>query len=310
MPHSDAVRDMHGGQMDGFIASLKPREGYCWTIPDQPQCADKIGPEGQPDVMSTLPRAADPELLGLCRPLRAAGRDVRAVDSWTLPSHLFLVSGWSAYCSDPTDPMSCSQRHQPQGRTPVGVRPAPDLCVDRHHLAARRAAACRGGSTSAITRAGSSPRATTRRGGLRHGLQPQRAARLHEFWDCERADGVQDNMRPVDDYLASAADGSLPPCRGSRRRRHQRAPRSKSTIETGMAYVTRLVNAVMQGPDWDSTAIFLTWDDWGGFYDHVEAAAGRRQRVRVARARPRDQPVHEARLHRPHDACRSTRTCS
>ena len=22
-------------------------------------------------------------------------------------------------------------------------------------------------------------------------------------------------------------------------------------------------------PDWNSTAIFLTWDDWGGFYDHV-----------------------------------------
>jgi phospholipase C len=31
-----------------------------------------------------------------------------------------------------------------------------------------------------------------------------------------------------------------------------------------------MINAVMQGPDWDSTAIFLTWDDWGGFYDHVE----------------------------------------
>jgi hypothetical protein len=25
----------------------------------------------------------------------------------------------------------------------------------------------------------------------------------------------------------------------------------------------------MRGPDWSSTAIFLTWDDWGGFYDHV-----------------------------------------
>jgi hypothetical protein len=25
----------------------------------------------------------------------------------------------------------------------------------------------------------------------------------------------------------------------------------------------------MEGPDWDSTAIFLTWDDWGGFYDNV-----------------------------------------
>jgi phospholipase C len=30
-----------------------------------------------------------------------------------------------------------------------------------------------------------------------------------------------------------------------------------------------VVNAAMKGPDWDSTAIFLTWDDWGGFYDHV-----------------------------------------
>ena len=33
--------------------------------------------------------------------------------------------------------------------------------------------------------------------------------------------------------------------------------------------MTSLINAVMQGPDWNSTAIFLAWDDWGGFYDHV-----------------------------------------
>ena len=25
----------------------------------------------------------------------------------------------------------------------------------------------------------------------------------------------------------------------------------------------------MSGPDWNSTAIFLAWDDWGGFYDHL-----------------------------------------
>src|SRR5258705_10396012 len=25
----------------------------------------------------------------------------------------------------------------------------------------------------------------------------------------------------------------------------------------------------MRGPQWKSTAIFITWDDWGGFYDHV-----------------------------------------
>ena len=26
----------------------------------------------------------------------------------------------------------------------------------------------------------------------------------------------------------------------------------------------------MRSPDWNSTAIFLAWDDWGGFYDHVQ----------------------------------------
>jgi len=29
------------------------------------------------------------------------------------------------------------------------------------------------------------------------------------------------------------------------------------------------VNAIMQGADWPTTAIFLAWDDFGGFYDHV-----------------------------------------
>ena len=39
--------------------------------------------------------------------------------------------------------------------------------------------------------------------------------------------------------------------------------------QPGQAYVTGIVNTVMEGPDWRSTAIFLAWDDWGGFYDHV-----------------------------------------
>ena len=40
-------------------------------------------------------------------------------------------------------------------------------------------------------------------------------------------------------------------------------------VSTGQAYVTTLVNSIMRSPCWDSTAIFLSWDDWGGFYDHV-----------------------------------------
>jgi len=40
-------------------------------------------------------------------------------------------------------------------------------------------------------------------------------------------------------------------------------------VSTGQTYVTHLINSIMQSPNWDSTAIFLAWDDWGGFYDHV-----------------------------------------
>jgi len=37
----------------------------------------------------------------------------------------------------------------------------------------------------------------------------------------------------------------------------------------GENWTVNQINAVMQGPYWDSTAIFVTWDDFGGFYDHV-----------------------------------------
>lgn len=37
----------------------------------------------------------------------------------------------------------------------------------------------------------------------------------------------------------------------------------------GENWTVNQVNSVMQGPQWGSTAIFLTWDDFGGFYDHV-----------------------------------------
>jgi phospholipase C len=37
----------------------------------------------------------------------------------------------------------------------------------------------------------------------------------------------------------------------------------------GENWTVRTINAIMRSPDWDSTAIFLTWDDFGGFYDHV-----------------------------------------
>jgi phospholipase C len=37
----------------------------------------------------------------------------------------------------------------------------------------------------------------------------------------------------------------------------------------GPSWVTALVNAIGQSQYWDSTAVFVQWDDWGGHYDHV-----------------------------------------
>ena len=46
----------------------------------------------------------------------------------------------------------------------------------------------------------------------------------------------------------------------------------------GPSWVAALVNAVGKSKFWDSTAIFVQWDDWGGLYDHVP----RRSRITTA----------------------------
>jgi phospholipase C len=72
------------------------------------------------------------------------------------------------------------------------------------------------------------------------------------------------------EFFEAAARGNLPavswvmPTQGQ-------GEHPPDDIGDGQAWVTQLVNAVMQGPreQWLHTAIFIVWDDWGGFYDHV-----------------------------------------
>jgi hypothetical protein len=42
-----------------------------------------------------------------------------------------------------------------------------------------------------------------------------------------------------------------------------------SETNLGPAWVTSVVDAVGNSRYWDSTALFIMWDDWGGWYDHV-----------------------------------------
>jgi phospholipase C len=42
-----------------------------------------------------------------------------------------------------------------------------------------------------------------------------------------------------------------------------------NSVCVGENWTVQQINAIMSGPDWSSTVIIVTWDDWGGFYDHV-----------------------------------------
>ncbi len=73
---------------------------------------------------------------------------------------------------------------------------------------------------------------------------------------------------PAAQFMTDAANGNLPtvswivtPARVS-----EHAPAS---VCVGENWTVRMLNALMRGQDWSSTAVFLTWDDFGGFYDHV-----------------------------------------
>lgn len=46
---------------------------------------------------------------------------------------------------------------------------------------------------------------------------------------------------------------------------HAGSPRTTG----GPSWVAAIVNAIGNSPYWANTAIFITWDDWGGWYDHV-----------------------------------------
>jgi len=83
-----------------------------------------------------------------------------------------------------------------------------------------------------------------------------------------RRDGQLRNIQPVSTFAQEARRGDLPSVSWIVPDfTHSEHP--GALIGKGQAWVTHLVNTVMRGPDWSSTAIFVAWDDWGGFYDHV-----------------------------------------
>jgi hypothetical protein len=88
------------------------------------------------------------------------------------------------------------------------------------------------------------------------------------WFDTVRDDHQLRDVTSISHFFRAARRGRLPAVSWVTPDNHV-SEHPPSLVTNGQAYVTHVINTVMASPDWRSTAIFLAWDDWGGFYDHV-----------------------------------------
>jgi phospholipase C len=269
-PHGEpaAIADVDGGKMDGFIEAAENARQAC-RDPNAPNCA------GTADVMGYHDDRELPNYWKYARDFVIQDHLFEPNASWSLPQHLFMVSGWSARCRQIGDPMSCTNELQrpdyPPDYDPHNSRyhgpGRPDYAwtdltylLHAHHI-----------SWAYYVMAGTEPDCAN--GDEACAAVPQRAKtpgiwNLLPYFDTVKRDGELGNVRDLRDFYTAAKNGTLPSVVWIT----PAAPYSEhppALVSRGQAYVTGLINAIMRSPDWKSTAIFLSWDDWGGFYDHV-----------------------------------------
>jgi phospholipase C len=264
--HSRA--DVNDGRMDGFIRTLiayGPQQ--CAEARDDPACARYLGPQGQPDVMSYHTARTIPNYWTYARTFVLQDHMFAPADSYTLPAHLFLVSAWAARCDDPRDPMSCESNLElyeelavMKAHEDVPLWAWTDITYLLHEQDVSWAYYV-GDDTCFFGRC-----ARTQ--------DPERTVMQQTplpWFTTVRRNHQVGNVVGHSEYYDAARNGTLPsvswvvPYNGVGEH-----PDNKEPVWKGMRHVTSIVNAAMRGPDWEETAIFITWDDWGGFYDHVE----------------------------------------
>ena len=270
-PHGagSATADINGGKMDGFIAqALQGQKTVCPT-PDDPRCGGN-GRSGGSDVMGYHDAREIPNYWAYAQNYVLQDRMFEPNASWSLPEHLFMVSEWSARCSRAADPMSCvNELQSPQqtgARKSTGAADPNYAWTDMTYLLHKNQV-----SWKYYIAEGTQPDCEDDQATCVP--QPQKVG-TPEIWNplpwftTVKQDGQLGNIQTIDHFYADAKGGRLPAVSWV-------VPNGKvsehptALVSDGQTYVTSLVNAVMQSPDWSSTAIFLSWDDWGGFYDHV-----------------------------------------
>src|SRR3990172_2426758 len=259
--------DVNGGRMDGFIQAVVDSPIYCADHRGDPDCRSYLGPEGQPDVMSYHTKATIPNYWRYAKEFVLQDHMFAPADSWTLPAHLFLVSAWAARGEKGRDPMSCTSN--PQLAEEAGGQGSREdrriwAWTDITYLLHENDVSWGyyvGDDTCLFDPCPND----------KSGQRTVAQQNPLPWFTTVRDNGQIGNIMGHSEYYASAEDGTLPsvswvmPYSGAGEH-----PGSGEPIWKGMRHVTRAINAAMQGPDWESTAILLTWDDWGGFYDHLE----------------------------------------
>jgi len=273
-PHNitAAERDIDNGAMDGFARSaVAGRMKACAHQTIDPVCTAATTAGDVPDAIGYHTAAEIPNYWAYARHFVLQDHMFEGVNSWSLPAHLDMVSGWSAKCSDPTDPMSCVTNIDRPGRAAPGTTSttsAPpyawtDLTylLDRAHVTWRY-----------FVQAGAQPDCSDPASMIcppqwQSHQAPDLWNPLPGFGDVHEDGQLHDITSPAN-YFKMARHGSLPSVSwivpNGRNSEHPPA-----SIANGQAWVTKVVDAAMRSRDWNSTAIFLSWDDWGGFYDHV-----------------------------------------
>jgi len=114
-PHSqdNAVADINGGKMDGFLASATKGAKNC-ADPNNPACTNG----GGSDVLGWKDAREIPNYWAYAQNFALQDHMFEPNASWSLPQHLFMVSEWSAQCSRAGDPSSCVNALQNPARPP------------------------------------------------------------------------------------------------------------------------------------------------------------------------------------------------
>jgi phospholipase C len=272
-PHNfnSSKLDVNGGRMDGFLAAVQNKNARCTSF-DDPNCVRRAGAR---DVLGYHDERELPNYWKYARDFVLQDHLFENVASWSLPQHLFMVSEWSARCAQLHVAMSCVNEPESPDFPPDFRRRAQELhspgrpdyaWTDLTYLLHRKRV-----SWAYYVMSGTEPDCAN---DLERCVAHNQSAKTPGIWnvlpsfDTVREDGELGNVQDLRQFYVAAKNGTLPNvvwiCPSGKYSEHP-----TSLVSAGQSYVTGLINAIMRGPDWDSTVIFLSWDDWGGFYDHV-----------------------------------------